>query len=73
MSIQAERRWKAVTKAYPWCFGDYMPDDLVCLFFRFRDACRYKTDWADYLERLMAKRWIRYTFTLERAYIEVKR
>ena len=49
-----------------------MPDDPVCLFCRFKNACQAKTDLADYLERLMAKRWIRYTFTLERAYIEVK-
>jgi len=61
-----------MVKAYPWCFGDYMPDDPVCLFCLFKNACQARTDLADYLERLMAKGWIRYTFTLERAYVEVK-
>ena len=62
-----------MVKAYPWCFGDYMPDDLTCKFCRFRNVCERKVDLADYLERLMAKKWIRYTFTLERAYVEVKK
>ena len=59
-----------MVKAYPACFGDFMPLDSTCLECPYKDACFKREDLVEYAERLFKRGWIRYAFKLERAYVE---
>jgi len=61
-----------MVKAYPLCFGDYMPCDETCSECPYKNACFMRLDLVEYAEKLFRRGWIRYCFKLKRAELEVE-